>query len=122
MVTAREILDRETTEAAWARIVERAMDLGAWHYYHPYDPRHSQTILDYIAWRERVIWVELKTERGRLTRDRWVMDKRGRSYHVRGQLETIGDLRQAGQEVHIWRPHDFEEMCTVLGVDAHALR
>lgn len=58
-------------------------------------------MLDLILVRERVLWVELKAERGRLrpAQQRW-----------------IDTLLNAGQEVHVWKPSHWDsgEIATVL--------
>lgn len=47
----------------------------------------------------RVVWAELKSERGRLSDD---------------QRAWIAALRASGQEVYIWRPSDFEAIERIL--------
>ena len=49
--------------------------------------------------RERVIWLELKRERGRCSDT---------------QTETIAALRAAGAEVHVFRPSDWYQIETIL--------
>jgi hypothetical protein len=112
----RAALDAALSEREWALMVERAFSLGGWRFYHPHDPRRSETILDYIAWRDRLIWVELKTQRGRLSRDRVIKGRYGHVHVVNGQFETVRSLKEAGQEVYVWRPADWDEVLAVLGV------
>lgn len=116
----RRLIDASMSETQWAYQVERLFQMAGWTYYHPYDARRANTILDYVAWRERVIWVELKKQNGRLTRDRWVEDGRGHRHFVPGQFETVASLKHANQEVYVWRPADYEEVCRVLGVEVAA--
>lgn len=54
---------------------------------------------DLVLVRDRVIFVELKTNKGRISdaQDEWIM-----------ALET------AGQEVYVWRPSDWDEVVEVL--------
>jgi len=54
---------------------------------------------DIVCVRERVLWIELKTDTGKLTpeQDAW-----------------IKSLRGADQEVHVWRPRDWPEIEKVL--------
>ena len=49
--------------------------------------------------RPRVVWVELKSERGRLTDD---------------QAVWLRDLRASEQEVYLWRPSMWQEVEQVL--------
>lgn len=48
---------------------------------------------------KRVVFVELKTDRGRLTD---------------GQREVLGSLLGAGQEVYVWRPSELDEVQACL--------
>jgi hypothetical protein len=61
--------------------------------------------------------VELKTQRGRLSRDRVMTDRYGHSYYVKGQFETVRELVAAGQEVWVWRPADWPDVLRILGVE-----
>jgi len=54
---------------------------------------------DLILVRERVVFVELKSEKGRLTIEQ------------QGWLEA---MKKAGQEVYIWRPSTWSEIVNVL--------
>lgn len=56
--------------------------------------------LDLVLCRERVVFAELKTDRGRLTPE---------------QKMWVGWLTAAGQEVHVWRPENWPEIERVLG-------
>lgn len=49
--------------------------------------------------RPRIVWAELKSERGRLTDE---------------QRAWIEELRACGQEVHVWRPSLWQEVERVL--------
>jgi hypothetical protein len=89
-------------------------DAAAGGFYHPHDARRSQTTLDYVVWRERVFWAELKAQHGRLSQDRWVKDRCGRQYFIKGQKTVVAELRAAGQTVYIWRPSDIPEIARVL--------
>lgn len=63
-------------------------------------PRNAPGLPDLILVRRpRVVWAELKSERGRLTDD---------------QRAWIEELRACGQETYIWRPSDFREVERVL--------
>ena len=48
---------------------------------------------------ERIIWVECKAEKGRLTPE---------------QAEWIDALRNAGAEVYVWRPSDWPNILSIL--------
>ena len=54
---------------------------------------------DLVLVRRRVLWVELKTGRGKATpeQERW-----------------LDSLRQAGQEVYLWKPLAWEEIKKIL--------
>jgi len=54
---------------------------------------------DLVLVRDRVIFVELKTDKGRLRPD---------------QEKWIADLRKANQVVYVWRPSDWDEAVEVL--------
>lgn len=63
-------------------------------------PRNDAGFLDLLLIRRpRIVWVELKSERGRLTDE---------------QRAEIADLRACGQEVHVWRPSSWPEIERVL--------
>jgi len=57
---------------------------------------------DLVLVRERVVWAELKSDRGKVSAE---------------QQEWINALCRAGQEVYVWRPTpgDWEEIEMVLG-------
>lgn len=54
---------------------------------------------DLVMWRERVIYAELKTERGKV---------------AGSQRMVLLGLRAAGAEVYLWRPSDWDEVVAVL--------
>jgi VRR-NUC domain len=72
------------------------VDWCKWHnllIYHTYDSRRSQAgFPDLVVVGNRVIWVELKSAKGRLS-------------HT--QNEWLLRLQRAGQEVYLWRPCDW---------------
>jgi hypothetical protein len=114
VTTARAIIDAAMSERELATIFEEMLLRASWGFYHPHDARRSQTTLDYVCWRERVFWAELKTQKGRLSQDRWVKDRYGRMYFIKGQESVVAELRAAGQTVYIWRPADLPEIARVL--------
>lgn len=57
---------------------------------------------DLTLWSERqqrLIFAELKTDRGRVTDD---------------QAAVLASLERAGQEVHVWRPTDLDQIARTL--------
>lgn len=50
--------------------------------------------------RPRVVWAELKSDRGKLTA---------------AQLAMLTELRACGQEAYLWHPKDFDTLERVLG-------
>lgn len=62
--------------------------------------RNAPGLLDLLLVRRpRVIWAELKSERGKMTDD---------------QLVTFRDLRASGQDVYLWRPSDWPTIERIL--------
>jgi hypothetical protein len=57
---------------------------------------------DLVLVRDRVIFVELKTDKGRVRPE---------------QKDWIDLLQSAGQEVYVWRPSDWDEAVSVLRKD-----
>ena len=95
--SSRRILDQQVSESQLQRdVLQLAGQLG-YLAYHVYDSRKSgpdKGFPDLILARDgRVIAVELKTERGRVSRDqaRWIW--------ALGALDTI--------EIFVWRPRDW---------------
>ena len=76
-----------------AAIIETAQTFG-WLVYHTYDSRRSHPgFPDLVLCRPPdVLYLELKSEKGRLRPD---------------QDSWIGALRQSGQNVQVWRPSDW---------------
>lgn len=73
-------------------VVELAGYLG-WRWYHTHDSRRSPAgFPDLVLCRERVIFVELKSRRGTLSAE---------------QAMWLEALRDAGAEVHVWKPRDW---------------
>jgi hypothetical protein len=99
-------------EDEWKPSVLELLRIGGWEWFSVEDGRKMNTILDIMAWRERLIHIELKTEKGKLTKDR-IID----GHFVKGQATLIPELERAGQEVYLWRPSDWRWARWVL-VDA----
>ena len=86
-------------KAFQATVVETAKLLG-WRIFHVHDARRSEPgFPDLVLVRNRVVFGELKTQRGRLSAE---------------QAAWIRDLREAGALVHVWRPSDWPEIEQVL--------
>ena len=85
------------SEKAWQAQVIDLATLYRWHHFHVFDSRRSAA-----GWPDltlvrppELLFAELKTDRGRLTRD---------------QRLWIEWLLSCGQEVHVWRPRDFADV------------
>lgn len=78
-------------------------DLCGWlglRYYHTHDSRRSpEGFPDLVIVGRATVFVELKSEGGRLTR---------------AQRAWIEDLRTSGQKAYIWRPGDWEWVQQIL--------
>jgi hypothetical protein len=82
-----------------ALVLRQAADCG-FLCYHTYDSRKSEEgFPDLVMVRERVIYAELKSATGKLTRP---------------QALWLSALKEAGQEVWIWRPGDWTEIVAAL--------
>jgi len=99
---ARGVLDHAITEKAFQALVIDTARMFGWFGFHAYDARRSAAgypDLTLIHREHGVIWVELKTMRGRLSRD---------------QQLWLRALMDAGQRAYVWRPCDFPEIEAVL--------
>jgi hypothetical protein len=96
VTTARRTLNLAMSEQEWQRTVtELATTLG-WHWYHVHDSRRSPAgFPDLVLTRDRVVFAELKTMRGRL------------STH---QIAWQHLFHTAGAEAYVWRPSDWPEV------------
>jgi hypothetical protein len=90
------------SEKDWqAQVIELAL-LNGWWPYHPFDSRRSEPgYPDLTLIRPpRLVFAELKTERGRLSIP---------------QRHIIDLLRECpGIEVYVWRPSDWDEVARTL--------
>lgn len=99
------------TEAQWQRVVtDLAAHLG-WSWMHMRPARTERGwrtpvsgplgagFPDLLLVRERVVYIELKSDRGRLSEE---------------QLAVLAALDRAGAEAYCWRPRDFEQVRAVL--------
>ena len=88
------------TEKDWQESVINLALMYRWTHYHTYRSTRSPSgFPDLVLVRERIIFAELKTEKGRLTAT---------------QEEWLGRLKTAGGEVYLWRPRDLEDVAKVL--------
>jgi hypothetical protein len=90
------------TEALWQKQVVGIAQHYAWAVHHHYDSRRSEP-----GWPDlvlcghgRALFVELKTQTGRLRAD---------------QRRWLGLLDAAGCEVGLWRPCDLDQVTAALG-------
>lgn len=85
------------------QFMDNVIELGTvlrWRHYHTHDPRRSPAgFPDIVFVRDRVIFAELKTSRGRVRLE---------------QLQWLASLRAAGAECYLWRPGDWDEIEGVL--------
>ena len=89
------------TENQFEGQVRQMAKMFGWLYYHTFLSKWSAAgFPDCILVRERVIYVELKSETGQLSPE---------------QYEWLEALANAGQEVYYWRPSDFEDIAEILG-------
>lgn len=80
--------------------VEQLAALKGWVSWHDTDARRNRAGLpDLLLLRERLVFVELKSERGKLRP---------------AQVVFLDRLRQAGQEVYVWKPSDWDTIEGVL--------
>ena len=82
-----------------SHIVQYAKRRG-WLVYHTYDSRRSEPgFPDLVLVRERVLFRELKTDKGRLTQH---------------QIAWGKHLRDAGSDYDVWRPSMMKDICKEL--------
>lgn len=89
----REPASQAQAEDDFLQAVRSLAKRNGWRTYHTYFSKRSEPgFPDLVLVRLRVVWVELKTEEGRLEAD---------------QASWLDDLRLAGQEVYLWRPSNW---------------
>ena len=77
--------------------------LHGWHVYHPFDSRRSgEGYPDLTLVRERILWLELKTETGTVADE---------------QLAWLDALSRAGAEAFVVRPRDWDWLQATLARD-----
>ena len=90
----------EGSEKDFQRSVIRLATLCGWLTYHTHDSRGSSPgFPDLVLVRDRVIFAELKTTKGRLGQH---------------QLDWLARLREAGAETYLWRPAHWTQIQRVL--------
>ena len=100
MTTARAVVTRSISEAAFQAQVVQTAELFGWSTFHVHDMRRSVPGWpDLVLVRERVLFRELKTDRGRVTPE---------------QQYWLDRLTAAGQDAGLWRPSDWETIVEVL--------
>ena len=92
-----------TTEADLREQIRTLCELYGWLMYFTWNSRHSPSgfpdlVLAQPEYR-RLIYAELKSDEGRLTKH---------------QAEWIEALRACGQAVYVWRPEDITEIARLL--------
>lgn len=97
----RETLLRASpSEKQFAAMFEGLLRLRNWTYYHTFNSRHSAPgFPDYVCVRHRVVYVELKAERGKVSdaQSKWLLR-----------------LKNAGAEAWVFRPSQWAEIERVL--------
>lgn len=92
----------DLTEKDWDRQLRQLTDTLGWARYHTLRSKGSTAgYPDLTLVRERVVWIELKTERGKLTAP---------------QKDWLRRLHTAGCEAYVARPSDLETLAVVLAV------
>ena len=83
-----------------AAVVQLAKTLG-WHWHHAHDSRRTEAgFPDLVLVRQgELLFVELKTDRGRLSR---------------AQAEWRDVLQSCGAAWHLWRPSDWDDIARTL--------
>ena len=94
------VVSPQTEKQFMASVFKLANMLG-WHFHHTFDSRRSAPGFPDAVFlrRPRVLFVEFKAERGRLTND---------------QRACLEELRACGQEAYLWRPSDIETITRIL--------
>lgn len=90
----------EISEAEWQTAVLELAEMLGWSWHHETDSRRTKAGWpDLVLWRERIVFVELKKESGRVSP---------------AQAAVLDGLAAAGGEVYVWRPSDLPAVQRVL--------
>lgn len=94
-------ISAQMTEKAFQAIVIKAAKLFHWLCYHTHDSRRSPEGFPDLVMvrRNRLIFAELKTEKGRVKLS---------------QKEWLDALREAGEETYVWRPSAWQDITRIL--------
>jgi len=92
----------DVLEKDWQRqVVQLAKQLGWTHVFHTFDSRRStHGFPDLVLIRDRVLYLELKREKTKLTDE---------------QRDWLRALRAAGAQAYVARPRHLEALAAVLG-------
>jgi hypothetical protein len=95
------VIDATITERELQAAIVQAAGLGGWLCYHTHDSRRSAAGYPDITLvrGSKLIFAELKSDRGRLTAE---------------QRAWLGALRSAGADARVVRPSDLEDVVIML--------
>ncbi len=112
--TARQVLDEAITEAQWQETVTEYATTRGWLWYHPnLSLRDEAGFPDLVLVRGgRVLFVELKTERGRLRAEQvaWLQAL------AKAEMDVMVSMGMGQEPIHrelgvrVWRPRDWENV------------
>ena len=93
------MIDAHISEKDWTQTVLDALRVQGWFAYHTFDSRRSEPgFPDVVAVhpaRKQILWVELKTAKGKLSAAQEAWGKA---------------LRDTGADYRVWRPADWDEV------------
>jgi hypothetical protein len=98
-VTAAPPLDQILEKEWTSQVVQLARTLGWLRYHTHLSKRSASGFPDEVLVRERVVFLELKREKTKLSPD---------------QKSWVGDLLAAGAEVYVARPRDLQKLGLIL--------
>ena len=91
------------SEKQFTQQIKELCKMFGWLYYHThrsqFSPAGFPDVVAVLAVDKRVVYVELKSEKGKLSHD---------------QRLWLWHLAAAGQEVYVWRPDDLQQAAKVL--------
>ena len=121
MTLTRDDINNYITEKELQLSVRDIANQFGWIVGFTYDSRHSEPgepdlrMVHPIM--KRVVFAELKTMKGKLSKGRWTKERRGNNKKwLHGQNEWGEALASChGVEYYLWRPSDMDEIVTTLG-------